>query len=231
MTSQSSYSRGDSFENKTYELLKTLLINDEFYVPGKKSKVFRKKRYYSDKRKSDIIFDISIETYLNDSGNYSLLTLIECKNYQSPVPINDIEEFDSKIRQISEHNTKGIIITNNSFQSGATSFAFSTGIGLARVTDNDKFEWLIHRKINGNLQITMSDAVGCMENRDGLGQNFLAINGQFVLRTFAELLLQLQIIDFFKYKEKFINIPYVTKEKIETIVTRLEALMYTQIKC
>jgi Zn-dependent peptidase ImmA (M78 family) len=223
MTNSSSYNRGNVFENKTYELLKTILDNEEFYVSGKKSKIFRKKAYYSEKRKSEIIFDIAIETYLDNSNNYSLLTLIECKNYKSPVAINDLEEFDSKIRQISEHNTKGILISNNSFQSGAYSFAFSNGIGLVRVNENDEFEWLINRKVNSNLSINISDAVAFIENQKESRLNFLALNGGFVLRTLAELLKQMQVIDFFEHKEKFINIPFVTKERIEEIISRLQA--------
>lgn len=64
------------------------------------------------------MLDISIETYLNDSQNYTLLTIIECKNYDEKVPVDDVEEFDSKLRQIAEHNIKGIMISPSSFQSG-----------------------------------------------------------------------------------------------------------------
>lgn len=223
MTNSNSYSRGDIFETRTFDLLRMLLENDEFYVSNKRSKIFRKKAYYSEKRKSEIIFDIAIETYLTNSSNYSLLTLIECKNYQSPVPVNDIEEFDSKIRQISEHNTKGILIANSSFQSGAHSFAQSTGIGLARVNDNDEFEWLVNRKSSSTLPLNMTSAIDFIEERNEVGINFLAINDQFVLSTIAELLLQIGVIDYFEHKEKFINIPFVTKERIEEIVTKLQA--------
>lgn len=223
MRNSSSYSRGDSFEIKTYDLLKILLANDDFYVSGKKSKIFKKKGYYSEKRKSEIIFDIAIETYLSDSSNYSILTLIECKNYQSPVPVNDLEEFDSKIRQISEHNTKGILITNNSFQSGAHNFALSIGIGLVRVNDNDEFEWIVNRKTNTNLPVTKADAIAFLETQGiQVGLNFLAVNGNFVLLTLAELLIQTQVIDFFIHKEKFINIPFITKERIGNIILKIE---------
>ena len=85
---------------------------------------------------------------MDNSPTFSLLTLIECKNYQSPVPVSDIEEFDSKIKQISDHNTKGILITNNSFQSGASTFAKSTGMGLVKVNSDNEFEWIVTRKSN-----------------------------------------------------------------------------------
>jgi Zn-dependent peptidase ImmA (M78 family) len=216
------YTQGDSFENKTFEILKTLLNNDDFYVSGKKSKIFRKKAYYSEKRQSEIIFDIAIETYLDNSEQYSLLTLIECKNYGKPIPVNDLEEFDSKIRQVSEHNTKGILITNNSFQSGAHKFALSTGIGLVRVSNNDEFEWIVRRKTE-IANLTKEEITSSFENDDqGISVNFIsAINGnQFT--NLADLLLHLDIIDFFKHKEKFINIPFVTEIRIDEIIARIE---------
>jgi Zn-dependent peptidase ImmA (M78 family) len=222
MSDSSTYSRGDSFEIKTFELFKKLLDNDDFYVSGKRSKIFRKKGYYSEKRKSEIIFDIAIETYLNNTSNYALLTLIECKNYQSSVPVNDLEEFDSKIRQISEHNTKGILITNSTFQSGSYNFAQSAGIGLARVNSDDEFEWLVHRKANNDALLKKSDAIILLENDTDSRPNFLAVNGDFVLQTLSELLIQSQVIDFFTYKEKFINIPFITAQKIDNIVQKLE---------
>ena len=224
MNNTSSYDRGDSFEIKSYNLFKTLLENDDFYVSGKKSKIFRKKGYYSAKRKSEIIFDIAIETYLNNSSTYSLLTLIECKNYQTPVPVNDIEEFDSKIRQISEHNTKGIVITNHSFQSGAHNFATSNGIGLIKVNDNNEFEWIVNRRVSPDSPLTKSEAIKFLETEDAYeGLNFVALNEDFALLTLVELLIQTQIIDFFVHKEKFITVPYVTKERIDEIVMRLES--------
>lgn len=222
MSDSSTYSRGDSFEIKTFELFKKLLDNDDFYVSGKRSKIFRKKGYYSEKRKSTIIFDIAIETYLNNNSNYALLTLIECKNYQSSVPVNDLEEFDSKIRQISEHNTKGILITNSTFQYGSYNFAQSAGIGLARVNGDDEFEWLVHRKANNDALLKKADAIILLENDANTRPNFLAMNGEFVLQTVSELLIQSQVIDFFTYKEKFINIPFITAQKIDYIVQKLE---------
>lgn len=224
MDNSSSYSRGDSFEIKSYHILKTLLENDDFYVSGKKSKIFRKKGYYSEKRKSKIIFDISIETYLNNSSDYSLLTLIECKNYQSPVPVSDLEEFDSKISQISEHNTKGIVITNHSFQSGANDFAKSNGIALAKVNSDDEFEWLVNRRSGTVSPLRKTEAISFLESKDlSDGLNLVAINNNFVLTTLSELLIQMEIIDSFIHKEKFINIPFVSKERIEAIIVKLES--------
>ncbi|MEJ7684439.1 MAG: hypothetical protein WKG06_42655 [Segetibacter sp.] len=62
----------------------------------KTSKVFKKKAYYSSKREKDIIFDVTIETTLPNADKYSILTIIECKNLNKKVTVDDIEEFGSK---------------------------------------------------------------------------------------------------------------------------------------
>lgn len=223
MDGNSSYSRGDAFELKTFNVLKVLLENEDFYVNGKRSKIFRKKAYYSQKRRRNIIFDISIETYANNSKEYSLLTLIECKNYSSPVPISDLEEFDSKIGQVGEHNTKGVVITNHSFQSGAYNFAKSSGIALARVHDDDEFEWIVNRQARSMAGLTLNDTIHFLENEVSPSPlNFAAVNDSFALPTLAEMLMQMQVIDSFVYKENFIRIPFITKERITEIIRRIE---------
>jgi hypothetical protein len=88
---------GDKFESQVFDLIKKLVENEDFIVSGKKSKVFWKKGYYSQARKKDVIFDIAIETYLNaNAENYSSLIIIECKDYEGTVPVDDVEEFGSK---------------------------------------------------------------------------------------------------------------------------------------
>ncbi len=70
-------SKGDKFESQVHDLIKKMLNNGDFIVSGKKSKIFWKKDYYSQDRKKDIIFDIAIETYLEENAkNYSFLTYI-----------------------------------------------------------------------------------------------------------------------------------------------------------
>ena len=73
MNKNNTVTKGDKFEDPVFNLLRKLLENDDFFVSGKKSSVFRKKGYYSEARKKDIIFDISIETYLNELPQEPLL--------------------------------------------------------------------------------------------------------------------------------------------------------------
>lgn len=71
--------------------------------------------------------------------------LIECKNYNHPVPVDDVEEFYSKIQQVSGANVKGIIASTNSFQEGAVAFSKSKGIGLLRYYDKSQIKWELTR--------------------------------------------------------------------------------------
>lgn len=115
-------SKGDKFESQVHDLLKKLLENEDFIVSGKKSRIFWKKGYYSQARKKDIVFDISIETYLENARDYSSLIIIECKDYEGTVPVNDVEEFGSKLNQVGEHNTIRNNFYQNCFSVGSVKF-------------------------------------------------------------------------------------------------------------
>jgi Zn-dependent peptidase ImmA (M78 family) len=140
---------GDYFEDKVYKLFKNELEQDRLFIKGENSKIYQKKGYYSRDRKKDIIFDITIEVFIPGETEYSLLIIIECKNYSHSVPVDDVEEFFSKLQQISGANVKGIVISPNSFQNGALEFSKSKGIGIARFIDNDNFKWILRRAVSG----------------------------------------------------------------------------------
>jgi Zn-dependent peptidase ImmA (M78 family) len=74
-----------------------------------------------------------------------LLILIECKNYNHPVPVDDAEEFFAKLQQISGANIKGIIASTSGFQESTLKYCNSKGIGLLRYFDNSDFKWVLHR--------------------------------------------------------------------------------------
>jgi hypothetical protein len=57
---------------------------------------------------------------------------VECKHYKKKVPVDDVEEFHSKIDDIGAH--KGIVITTVGFQVGAIKTAKARGIALALLT-------------------------------------------------------------------------------------------------
>jgi len=137
--------KGDKLEAQIYELLRSEISQDRFFIKKDHCKVFRKKGYYSKDREKDIEFDISVEVFLPGQDTFSLLILVECKNYSHRVPVDDVEEFFAKIQQVSGANTKGIIVATKAFQESAFNFSKSKGIGLLRYYDKSDFKWMLTR--------------------------------------------------------------------------------------
>ncbi|WP_415880002.1 ImmA/IrrE family metallo-endopeptidase [Methylomonas sp. TEB] len=137
--------KGDKLEDQVFEVFESQIAEDCFFSKREFCKIFRKKGYYSKDREKNIIFDVSIEVTLPGQERYSLLFLIECKNYGHSVPVDDAEEFFTKIQQISGAGAKGIIVSTNSFQDGAFKFSRSKGIGLLRYFSKDRLEWVLTR--------------------------------------------------------------------------------------
>jgi len=142
--------KGDNFENISYELIIDSINNLELGILPANAKVFRKKGYYSKDREKDIIFDLSIEIWLKDAERYSNLYLIECKSStKKNIPVDDVEEFFSKIRQISDTNVKGIMITDKSFQKGGFTYAKNKNLMLIEVNGTSK-KIILHKTSKNN---------------------------------------------------------------------------------
>lgn len=139
--------KGNSFEDKVFNFFKNLIDSNDFYIQKEYCKIFAKKGYYSKDRKKDIVFDITIEVYLPNKSQYSILIILECKNYNHKVPVDDLEEFYSKLSQVS--GSKGILVSSNAFQEGAFNFAESKNIGLLRYRDKSDLDWILERSPSG----------------------------------------------------------------------------------
>lgn len=137
--------KGETLELSIFDLIKNQIDNDEFIFRKNHCRIFRGKGYYSRDRESNIIFDVSIEVSYPGVSDYSILMLVECKNYSHSVPVDDVEEFFAKTQQVGAANTKAILISTNSFQSGAIKFAKSKGIGIARYYAPESLKWELYR--------------------------------------------------------------------------------------
>lgn len=84
---------GTKLESQVFEFFESEVRGGRFMFIPDCCRVFRQKGYYSPKRGSNIVFDILIEVWLPGAENYSVLVLIECKNYSHSVPVDDLEEF------------------------------------------------------------------------------------------------------------------------------------------
>lgn len=137
--------KGNIFEKEVFDFFKAYVLNGEYSVNPDKCEFYQQKAYYSHKRKSDIKVDIAIEVHAQNKANLSLLVVVECKNYGHPVGVEDIEEFVSKLEQISGKNVKGIVFTRVGFRKGALEYARSTGIALAKLIPDEQVDWVLER--------------------------------------------------------------------------------------
>lgn len=137
--------KGNKLENDIYKLFSEMISEDRFFAKSECCKIYKKKGYYSKDREKEIVFDISIEITFPCKSTYSLLVLIECKNYGHRVPVDDVEEFFAKSQQISPSNTKSIVVSTNAFQESAFNFARSKGMGLLRYFDPERLDWVLTR--------------------------------------------------------------------------------------
>lgn len=153
-------------------------------------KVRRNAKYYSKDRESHIICDISVEKYLEDPDTNTalrpaIIMVIECKDYSGPVPVDDVEEFHSKLQQIGADNTKGIMISHTGgFQRSALNYAHSKGIALARILPNEQVSYVYHymysfsfSSINGNGAAEIIQALTQKDYCSTEGERFYCLTG------------------------------------------------------
>lgn len=76
--------------------------------------------------------DISLEFWLPGADQWSILWIIECKDYAGSIPVDDVEEFKAKLDQISGANRKGMLVVSGALQPSAFNYARSNGIAVAR---------------------------------------------------------------------------------------------------
>ena len=145
MSTNNSTKTGNILEDWIYTFFRSEVSAGRFFAKPDCCKVIKKPKYFSRDRGSKIIFDISIEIYMPGSTEFSAVVLIECKNYSHPVPVDDAEEFFTKIQQVAAAKAKGVIATTASFQSGTLEFSRSKGIGLLRYFNPSKCKWELFR--------------------------------------------------------------------------------------
>ena len=140
----STVAKGNAFENRVFAVLTDELNDDRLGLSPKLASAFQKKGYYSRDRDSDIIVDISIEVWLPNADQWSLLWVCECKDYSGAIPIDDVEEFKAKLDQIAGANKKGVMAVTGALQQGALKYARANGIGIVRLLPTDQVVHLLY---------------------------------------------------------------------------------------
>lgn len=176
--------KGNTFEDKVFELIEAELNYDRLGLTPSQARIFKKKGYFSKERNSEIVVDISIEIWPPHAKNYSLLWVCECKDYSSPVPVSDVEEFKAKLDQIAGKNVKGIIASPNSLQKGALDYARSNGIGVIRILPDNQVNWVMHfiTSVDFKEKLNPKEFTIALTNQSHIGKNrsfYSAYDGYF----------------------------------------------------
>ncbi|MGY3053831.1 Zn-dependent peptidase ImmA (M78 family) [Pedobacter sp. UYEF25] len=137
--------KGDVLEEAAFMIIDEAVRSGRLGINPDFCKVRSKVPYFSKDRNSNIIFDLSIELKLAGATDLHLLYLIECKNYNSLVPVSDVEEFICKIQQVAGLNVKGIFMTNSDLQSGAFNLLKSKRMMWIKV-DGDVGDIILYNK-------------------------------------------------------------------------------------
>lgn len=130
--------KGRAFEEKVFTAVKAELDAGHLGLVAKSCKIYRNKSYYSRDRHSDIETDISIEVFLPGQSKWSILWVIECKDYKGALPVDEVEEFCAKTQQIAALNVKATLAVTGALQRSALEYALSKGIGIVRILPTDQ---------------------------------------------------------------------------------------------
>lgn len=163
MTRRTTTEIGDAFESRVHDYFRAEIAEDCFWAKKSCCRIFHKKGYHSRDRNSKIVFDVSVEVYLPGASEFSCLVLIECKDYKHAVPVDDVEEFFTKVQQVAAANAKAVLASTASFQSGTREFAKSKGIGLLRYFDRREFKWELRRSPSALARSTVSEDAHLVE--------------------------------------------------------------------
>lgn len=226
MPVSSSLKKGTDFELRVFDAVKNALGNDGFIIGGNKIEVYHQKGYYSNDRKADIIIDISVEKFLPEFEEPSLIAFIECKCYKKRVSVDDMEEFATKLRQISNFNVKGMMVTTVGFQKGAFEYGKSKNIALALLNEDNIIQYLSPREQNeSNLPFKPTDNVAdspLFQDEVNDYAPFIALYNCNHYFNIFDLLKDLEIIDNNPtYQLDVPSIPYLSNSEILTCADKL----------
>ena len=196
---------GVELEKMMLEKVKSLVQKNEFLVTNPYVFVKEKPKYYSKDRDSFITFDISVEKYVKDPNiikeiKPSLLIIIECKDYQKSISVDDVEEFHAKLEQIGTDKTKGIMITREAtYQKSTLSYAESLGITLARLLPDEQIEYILYRMLPWEFEQMMQRENNRFNREKALtSKEFLSKNGQEYFDTYGNKSIEERIESFLK---------------------------------
>ena len=198
---ESTTAKGDRFEGVVFDLLGELLESGGLPYRPEACALSSKVPLYSHRRKKDIVFDLVLDVWAPSADRAAERpthrVVVECKDLSRSVPVDDVEEFHSKLEQLEGAHVKGLICSTSGFSQSALAVARSLGIGLLRYFGPGQSKWVLrrppsrspHQKAPNALAALRAltdpgyrsdvlDVYGCVERPDGLA--FSASMGRLV---------------------------------------------------
>lgn len=222
--------KGHVYEHFAYEYFNSLIKQGYFHFPVTQCRLTKQKPFYSKDREKNIYFDLVLEIFLPNQSDPFLIFVIECKNYNHKVPVDDIEEFASKVDQIRYQKISPICITTVGFQSGGLTFAKNRGITLWRVVQTTSEPEIIlnrQKQRSKDLQQVIESALTNEKyNSWQYGNIFIQSPTRFTLypKEFIYDLLKLEPLKFKTLKNNKLvkkNVPYLSKKQISVLAENL----------
>ena len=161
--------KGEALELKVMQAIRDELMSGSLGLDPKLTTLIHRPEYFSKDRLKNIVLDVSLELFREGAKAPYIRWVWECKNYTKKVPVDDVEEFHSKLEQIGLHSIKGTIACRNGFQEGAIRYAESKGIGLVRILASGTMIRLIEDVLNTNHE----QAVCALQEEDTTKLDFM----------------------------------------------------------
>ncbi|MBK6265340.1 ImmA/IrrE family metallo-endopeptidase [Marivirga sp. S37H4] len=155
---KSTLQKGDEFEEQSLLIINRMINESQIPHLREYIKIYNRKDkgYYSALREKNIFFDITVEVWPPGANKPSFTYFIECKNYGKTIPVDDVEEFYTKVCQVSGLNVKAILIANAPLQQGGYNFAKNKGIMFVQSGTSDNFNIVLYNSnVNHLLKIPL----------------------------------------------------------------------------
>ncbi len=170
---------GDQLENKAIEIIERLIEEKRIGVLKECIKIFKKKKYPSTLiGRGAVEFDLTVEVWAPNAPKYSMIYIVECKNYKNRLPITQVKKFYSDITETHGVNAKGIIISTSPLQKGALEFADSKGIMIIEGESKDNFKITLYRNSNRKIFPFIEDKINSELLTEGVVQIGKVIESQ-----------------------------------------------------
>jgi len=105
------------------ELAPNAIVTHDDHIKGYDSETLRQ-------------IDITVKQKI---GQYDILIAIDCKDYQYPLDVKDIEEFLGLVKDIRAN--KGVMVASNGFTDTAKRIGEKSGLNLYRLVDTQAHDW------------------------------------------------------------------------------------------